>query len=388
MASRKMQAESSAVLASIDSYADRAFEDIQDTYATLDRFIQALTALPGRKAVLFVGGEATLHPAEELYTVWRDRFSCGDAAADSHLRAVARDAGTLLTELGARADGNRVGFYSLAVPTLSRLGSETGNFDLPALNQQLDPADDLKHSLFRMSVHNGGTAQREGTDPELLLARMGEDFDAYYSLGYRPAYRRTGQDHEIRVTVKRPGLKVRHRQLFRDRDSPEILRDRTFAALLFGPRDNPLKVGLEFDHETAPDERGEREVTVAVKLPISNLVLLPRGDFHEGRLTIQLVTRDAAGHSSGVQQFEVPVRVPNKQFLTALGWVAGYRAKLVLPPTAHTVAVGVRDELSHAISTVTGVYPPERWAAEAAAARASALTLAAGPPTETGEGKP
>jgi hypothetical protein len=301
---------------------------------------------------------------------------------------VAHDAGALLAQVGTRADANRVGFYSLAAPSLSRTGSETGSFDLPAFDEQVVPADDLKHSLFRLSVHNGGTAQREGTDPEPLLARMGEDFDAYYSLGYRPAFRRTGQDHEIRVKVKRPGLKVRHRQVFRDRDSPEVLRDRTLAALLFGPHDNPLKVGLEFDHETALDEQGRREVTVAVKLPISNLVLLPRGDFHEGRLTIQLVTRDAAGHSSGVQQFEVPVRVPNKQFLTALGWVAGYRAKLVLPPTSHTVAVGVRDDLGHAISTVTGVYPPERWAAEAAATRAPALTLAAGPPTEANEGKP
>jgi len=380
----------SALLANIDSHAERVYEDLRETYSALDRFVQALSALPGRKAVLFIGGEATLEPARALYGIWDKRFDCGDgeAGAESKLRDIGREADELLSRVEARAGANRVSLYSLSAPSLARTGTETGLFDLSNIDQEVVSSADLERSLFRMSAGTSGLAEGEATDPGALLARLRDDFDTYYSLGYHPAHRRTGRDHRIEVRVKRRGLKVRHRETYRDRGSPEILRDLTLAALLFGPRQNPLKVELEFDHETAPDEGGQREVTVAVKLPISNLVLVPRGEFHEGRVTIQLVTHDEQGRSSGVQEFDVPVRVPNRQFLTALGWVAGYRAKLVLPPRSHVVAVGVRDELGNAVSTVTGAYPPERWAAETAAARPTAATMAAGPPQEASEGKP
>jgi hypothetical protein len=190
-----------------------------------------------------------------------------------------------------------------------------------------------------------------------MLARMREDFDTYYSLGYTPSHKRTGKNHEIEVRVKRPGLKARHRETYRDRTSAEVMSDKTLAALLFGANENPLEVALQFGEEL-PGDKGQNQVMLTVKLPMNKLVLLPQGQFHEGRVTIYLAVRDAEGRNSPINEIKVPIRVPNDQLLTALGQVAGYRTKLAMRPVAHTVAVGVRDELGNVVSTVTLPYSP------------------------------
>jgi len=174
--------------------------------------------------------------------------------------------------------------------------------------------------------------------------------------------------------VKRPGFKVRHRESYRDRSSAEVMTDKVMAALMFGARENPLEVGLQFGEEL--EDKGKSTVLVTVKLPMSKLVLLPQGEFHEGRVTIFLAARDADGRNSPITQVKVPIRVPNEQLLTAMGQLAGYRTKLALRRTDHTVAVGVRDELGNMISTVTAAYEP--GGAQSAAA-------AAGPAAAPGE---
>jgi hypothetical protein len=69
--------------------------------------------------------------------------------------------------------------------------------------------------------------------------------------------------------------------------------------------------------------------------------------------------------------------VPNRQLLTALGWIAGYRTKLVLEPTAQIVAVGVRDELGNVASTVASAYASDRQEVPAAAGSHPALVMLA-----------
>jgi hypothetical protein len=73
-------------------------------------------------------------------------------------------------------------------------------------------------------------------------------------------------------------------------------------------------------------------VEVLVKFPIARLVLLPQGNFHEGKVSVWVGTRDLRGRSSPVQEIAVPIRVPNDQLLTALGQTAAYKMPLLLRP--------------------------------------------------------
>ncbi|MEA2692587.1 MAG: hypothetical protein QOJ16_1974, partial [Acidobacteriota bacterium] len=70
--------------------------------------------------------------------------------------------------------------------------------------------------------------------------------------------------------------------------------------------------------------------------------------------------RDDEGRVSDINEIVLPVRIPDDKFGTAAAQNVGTRVTLLLRPGRHTLAVGVRDELGHTDSTVTGVYTAGR----------------------------
>ena len=63
-----------------------------------------------------------------------------------------------------------------------------------------------------------------------------------------------------------------------------------------------------------------------------------------------MATRDAAGGTSPVRQVEVPLNIPRKEVLNALGQYYLYTLTLKMKPGVQHVAVAVRDELAAATS--------------------------------------
>ena len=224
----------------------------------------------------------------------------------------------------------------------------------------------LTDSLRRLADGTGGLAVVNAIGPGPILARMCDDFGAYYSLGFVPPGKRDGRNRRLQVTVRgRRDLTVRHRDGRRERPERERMRDRTLAALLLDPGSNPLEVTLDFGRETK-NAKGQLEVEVLVKFPLARLVLLPHGNVHEGKLSLWVSARDGHGRTSPVQEIAIPIRVPNEQLLTALGQTGAYKMPLVLRPEEHRIAVALRDELGNVDSAIAASFTPGQTAAAAA----------------------
>jgi VWFA-related protein len=378
-------AQAEELLEEIKMYSQQEYARTRGTIDALNQFVDGLSGVPGRKAVLFVSGGMPLRPAQALFQAWENRFRSvlQDHPMGSRLDGVDYDATAEFEKVGEHANANRITFYALgALDTLQTASAASGSNDIWTRGEEMVQTNGLGQSLFMMAAPTGGMATINAIDPGAMLAQMREDMDSYYSLGYTPAHRHSGKIHKVEVKVKRAGLKVRHRESYRERTSAEVMADKVMAALMFGSRENPLEVGLQFGEET-PGDKGQSVVMVTVKLPMSKLVLLPQGQFHEGKVTIFLAARDANGRNSPVTEVQVPIRVPNEQLLTAMGQLAGYRTKLALRPVAHTVAVGVRDELGNVASTVTASYTPGQGPDVAPAAPAPASST---PAADRGDG--
>jgi hypothetical protein len=214
----------------------------------------------------------------------------------------------------------------------------------------------LNQPLQMMTGPTGGIAAFDVPDPAGLLETLRQDVFSFYSLGFVPE-RRDGKPRRLEVKVKRDGLKVRHREAYREATGRERASRGTRSAMLLGWSENPLEAALEMEGTTA-EGNGQLILDLLVKVPMAKLVLLPQAEFHEGRLTLFLGARDAKGRASDLQEIAVPIRVPNDQLLTALGQTVAYRARLRLRPLEHLVAVGVRDELGNVESTVTTTFVP------------------------------
>lgn len=347
----------------IRSYATQRSQEARMSLGAVANFVDSLSGLPGRKAVLYVGGGLSVRPAEALYQTWQLKFgtasrTMGVNIPASSLDGLREDLTDELKEMIEHANANRVTFYTVGeIEELSGVSAGSRTSDNWGVQMEGLERMNLQQSLEMVASGTGGLSGVGLTDPRNLFDRMRQDFDSYYSLGYIPVRRRDGKDRKIEVRIRdRQDLKVRHREGRRDQTNRERMTDRTLAALLLDAGGNPLEVAVEFLAEKK--EKDNYMVEVLVKFPLAKLVLLPKERFHEGRVTLFIGARDGRGRTSPIQEIAVPIRVPNDQLLTALGQTAAFKTNLLLRPEAHTVGVSIRDELGNADSALAVEYTP------------------------------
>ncbi|HEX7183854.1 MAG TPA: VWA domain-containing protein [Thermoanaerobaculia bacterium] len=379
------------------SFADQARQEVLRTINGLTLLVNSLSGLPGRKALLHVSDGISVTPGEELFEALYVLCGSGSATAgpmDKNLgvrdmtggnstayqaNQAAIDAQAYSTAnnwsaLAAHANAQRVTLYTLQASGLEGTSSAAadigpGGEKLLSMPQVASiESSNRQQSLSVLANETGGRAIFNANDLRPDLARIQEDVQTYYSLGYSPPHLGDGRDHRIEVKVKRPGLLVRYRKGYRDKPSLERAVDRTLAALFYGVEDNPLDVSLEIGDVTA-GAGGSYTVPVQLRIPLFKLVLQDRDNKIEGKIRLLVATRDAKGAMSPVRQVEVPISIPREKVLTALGQYYLYEVRLNLPAGEQRVAVAVRDE-----ATTLTSFLEEKVQVGAAGAGVKALT--------------
>lgn len=360
-----------SILSEIRSYAQQQFTQLERTVGAMSGFVDTLAGLSGRKSVIYVSDGLNLRPGEVLFKAWDQKVRAvapnlgGFSNVDSEAREF--DATGIFEELGRHANANRVTFHTILAggrQSVTLTPAERGAFfnpnaDASTLGQAWnDGLESIEKSNFRGSLQimaeaTGGQATLSTQAIGSALQRLKKDLDTYYSLGF--VAQEDTKNHKVKVRVKRPDLKVRHRESYRNLTPDEQMSARTRSALHFEVSDNPLQVAVGFGDEEK-DEKGRILVPIMVKFPLANVLLLPQEQFHEGRVAIYVAARDAKGGTSPIQKMPAPIRIPNDKLLTALGQVAGFRVTLLMKPGEHSVVVGVRDELANVESTTRAVH--------------------------------
>jgi len=347
----------------VQSYATQRAMETRAGLAALESFVNSLSGLPGRKAVLYVGGGLSVRPGQALHDAWQSKFGTDSrrfgldisaSSFDGFREDLTRD----FQDLVEHANANRVTFYMLgALEELAGVAADSASSGTWGTTLENLEKANIQVSLEQIAGGTGGIAGVDLNDPRSLFARMREDFDSYYSLGYVPARARDGKNRKIQVRIRgRQDLKVRSREGRRDQTNRERMTDRTLAALVLDPGENQLELALDVVGEKT--EKDIYLVDVLVKFPLAKLVLLPRERFHEGQITLFVGARDSRGRLSPIQEIAVPIRVPNDQLLTALGQTAAYKTTLRLRNDAHVIGVSIRDELGNADSAIAVPYTP------------------------------
>ena len=246
-------------------------------------------------------------------------------------------------------------FYTLQASGLRGFASAEADFEpgervLQLMTVRQVQTTNLQNSLSVMAADTGGRAILNANDFLPDLSRMREDFSVYYSLGYTPAHTGDGRQHRIEIKVRKPGLKARHRQGYRDKPLAEKAVDRTLAALVPRHRGQPHgdrhgdrragPVGGRRLHRARPPQ----DPHVPADRP------QPAGQPSRASSAWWSITGDAKGGTSAPRQVPVPIQIPRKQVLGAMGQYYLYKLTLKMPAGAQTVAVAVRDELGAATS--------------------------------------
>lgn len=326
----------------VASYGKQVVEVTRGSVTALEQFLAGMTGLPGRKVLLYVSGGLPVQPLAGILEHYKGHFGPDAGPLEINLEP-------LLRKVEERANANRITFYALG---------ESETVLTKVAFSRMDDRDraNMARGLDVMSLPTGGLTDLNAKDPAASLARMREDFDSYYSLGYTPPKRQPGESHSIDVKVNRPGLTVRHRQSYRQRTGGETLADQTVSALFFGARENPLAVAVRLAE--GAKEKDQQNVTLELVLPLAKIVLVPNGDSQDGKLQIAVAVRDVEGRSSNVTVLELPVRIASAKLQEMQGKTVGYKTKLALRPLEQVVAVGVRDTVANLASVVTTTWKP------------------------------
>lgn len=368
------------------AYAQREYDEVRSTVNALSEFVSVLSGVPGRKALVYVSDGLSLRPGEALFQAYDRASRANPREVTINPQAEARrfDATSYFEELGKQANAGRVTFYTILAKgradTVS--GAERSaffSFDDPTnLGQNWDDTlDTIEYSNYRgsmeiMAASTGGRATLAALDFDDALADLKQDFESFYSLGYRSPHD-DNEDHRIKVKVSNSDWRVRHRETHRKPSPDEQMAATTRSALMLESGDNPLGVRVEFGAPQPHEEKKKQWlVPILVKFPIARLALIPGESFHEGKVTIYVGAQDPDGNMSPVQKMPAPVRVPNDQMLTAMSQVAGYRMTLLMRPGQHRVAVTVRDELADVSSSALTAHAPDEVAAAVEAAAENA----------------
>ena len=339
----------------VRSYVQRARNDLRYTLDALEKTASSLAGLPGRKAILYVSDGLPKRPGEELYQQMLDLFgnslpTAAGKSLDPFIEALEQDETHLLGRITQQANAHQVTLY-----TLDARGASSGTLsaeyaDLSAGTGGHTTIDNLRNMnlqepLIELANATGGSSILNTRAFDSALGGLAQDFDSFYSLGYRSRHGGDGKYHRIDVRVKREGLKVRHRTGFMDKPEVERVADRTLSSLILDLEKNPLGVNIDFG---VPEKQGRGTflLPILIRIPFREITLLPNGEVEQGRLRIFLAVQDEDGGISKTHEFPYPLTVPREQVAVARDREIGYSAKLKVRRGVPKVAVGVWDELS------------------------------------------
>jgi VWFA-related protein len=322
-------------------YRQERLQEARAAYEALGNAVRGLAGVSGRKAVLFVSGGIPRRPGAELAALVFGPETVGRSGGLDDLRNVyeqiAREANaheiTLYT-FDARGPGANFFLNAESAGATDYASADSFAFERDS---------NFQEPLMEMAEDTGGRAILNTNNFADAMEGLLRDFRTFYSLGFASPGTGDGEYHRIEVTVKRPGLAVRHREGYLDKAPADQVADRAAAFLLNGWESNPMGVQLQFG---APKKhRRLWRVPVLVRIPARSVTLLPRGGERVGRVQIFVTVGDDQGRASEVSRLARDVAVPAAQAASDGAGDLGYAVELEMRPGPASLVVGVWDEI-------------------------------------------
>jgi VWFA-related protein len=353
-----------SVLDRIRTYQQWRYDTVRLGANAMAGFLDALSGLEGRKALLYVGEGSAFRVAESLFMAWEEKYQytweglrsppSDLATLSAPFEANRRNLRRVFEAVGARASASRVTFY--AIDAGAEFATTQSSAEHPGYSgASMHETTRLMHqqqSLQLLANTTGGRYFTNLENVEGVVASLADDFSNYYSLGFAPKGPPDREYHDIEVKVRRPGVRVRHRAGFRAKSLGDFMADRLQAALNLDVAPNPLGVTV-ISEKARKMKKSRYRIRLLARIPMANLLLVPQADEHLGRVTVWVAASNLDGDTTSAHSRRLPIRVPRRDLLRALKQEVGYAVDLTIRGGRQRVAVIVRDELSLVSSIVT-----------------------------------
>ena len=337
------------------NYAEEMMSNVEYTVDALQRLIDTLGGLPGRKALLHVSSGVPMLAGEELFQALGLKWSASEAYAEIPRHDTTRS----WERVNRHANAQRVVFHTLDAGGLrgSIFGAaEYSSFVNPRTRSMLDSVvpQNLQSSLRLMALETGGQAILNRNDAFTALVEVAQDFRTFYSLGITSTGSDSGSYHEIEVELreKQKGVKVRHRSGYRSKDMPTRMKESLRSALLYEHQSNPHGIEVRWGRQSAETKKTYL-VPIQLRIPLQDLVILPLRDKHELSLELYVGAVGEDGEVSEIDRAPIGLRLAPEHVEAARKESFLYTHKLLLSPGRKKIGVAILDTFGRESSIVT-----------------------------------
>ena len=277
----------------------RLYSEIESATAAAAAAMRGIDAPPGRKVLLLLsGGWPVASPRELLADPLRTIPSTFYVPRPEELFEPVTDTANLLG-------------YTIYPVDVQGIDSESTWADARASSPK---AVSFITSEWERGIHQalGFLAEETGGKAVLNSARLSSfervaaDTRSYYWLGFTPEWRADGQRHEIRVKVRRSGLKARARGGFSDLSRGTRAELETESLLLFGGGGGLERIRVRTG-EARRAGLWSIELPVTLEIPAGALTPLPADGGYEVQATLSMGALDEWGGRTRLQS--VPLRL-------------------------------------------------------------------------------
>jgi VWFA-related protein len=334
-------------------------QDLERTLARLEAVIQALSTLPGPKALFYVSDGLEQRPAIDLF------HQLGDICPE----ALHRDFGTLFAPLreydmsrafqavAARANAARVTLYPVDASGLQGFSSadvsQASRRFVPSPKTDMIRAANLRAGQSILAEETGGSAVFNANDPRAALGQIADQVRGEYVLGLAPGHAPEGRIHRLRVELRKRGRLVRYTPSYFHGERAEPGAGRTLAALLVGLEEDTLGAEVSIDPwpPGGPAPKATPTAHVRIGVPLARLSTVEDAEGRHGRLRVVIAVwrAGALARERPLEVRENLIDVPLPPAASASTSEPGRREFVVeVPLSAHhgEIGVGVHDAFS------------------------------------------
>jgi VWFA-related protein len=200
-------------------------------------------------------------------------------------------------------------------------------------------------TLLFLAQETGGKALLNSLRLAALSATA-QDLQSYYWLGFTPTWEHNDRRHEIALTVRRPGLKVRSRRSFLDLSPRTELAIRLESALLLGQLPDSVPMPLKLGELSRANT--EIDIPVTLGLPVAAMTVLPVDGQYRAHLELRIAAADENGNRSDIPA--IPLDLASTKPPKPNGYVH-YSTHIKIRGNARHLVLATYDPLSGKIAT-------------------------------------
>jgi VWFA-related protein len=342
-------------ISTLRGWCDSQAHDVDATLDAARSTVATLSGVEGRKILILVTEKLPPSPGRELWEYFQrglERISRGPGVGSmNEMTWKDFDRSASFRQLASAANGAGV---SLFVVDASGLTSDTllsaefgGTGD--NVNEGLATLD-AESALHLLAEETGGAAIVGRNNLALALESLEPAWTSYYSLGFESSTSKPGVPRSIRVSVKRPGVRVLTRRNVIERTADQKVADAVLSGVHFPKTFNPLQASL---HIGTPKKSGSMWlVPLEFSIPLEKLTLVPQGGRARGAVLFTAVAATADGRISAVTTERAPLDIPEADLGSLAGKHFTYSATLKVRGGPQIFSTALTDEVSRLSSYV------------------------------------